>query len=316
MQLLWLSGAAAGALALAALPTAPANGTDRVFHDAAGRSIHFTTRVGDAPLARYARVLSQAIHGDEIERLTIEVVAPADVPRLCATPKAVACHIHGGDARPRIVIAPGPRTERLLLHEYGHHLDIHLANGVRSEPNGTPRWWAARRIGAGIRAGHLTRDYEAGWHGAVPELFAEDYARLNGGSGWMVRSVPASSRPVLRALRRDLAAALRSRAPAPRRGGRILSRRGLLTRADRQFVLFRTGTSPELATGTFAIRRGGGSGVRFRLVCDGRRLRDAARDTAGPIRLARRLPANAECRAVIEGGPAVYSLVMRRTRTL
>ena len=315
MKFLWFPAVAGGAL-IPALVASTAGGADRIFRDDQGRAIHFTSRVGDAPLARYARVLREAIHGDEIERLRIEVVRPADVPRMCATRGAVACHIHGGRKGPRIVIAPGPRAERLLLHEYGHHLDIHLANGARPEPNGTPRWWRARGIGARVRAGRLSRGYGAGWHEAVPELFAEDYARLNGGGGWLIRGVAPPSRAVLRALRADLRSALRARGPAPLLGRSLLGQRGRLVAADRNVVMFRTGPRPEMARARIRLTRGGDARAWVRLICDGRRLRDAMVGPGPPTTLVRRLPARARCRIVLESGgaPAGYTLVLRRTR--
>lgn len=315
MKLLWLS-AVCGAALLPALAASTANGADRTFRDSEGRAIQFRTHVGDAPLGRYAQVLRNAIHGDEIERLTVEVVRPGDVERVCKTRGAVACHIHGGGRGPRIIIAPGPRAERLLLHEYGHHLDIHLGNGARPEPNGTPRWWRARGITAGVRSERLNRGYSAGWHHAVPELFAEDYARLNGGSGWLIRGVEPPTRSVLRALRRDLRAALRARRGAPRTGLRALGQRGLLTRGDRNVIMFRTGPTPELIWGSVRLTRGGKSGVQVRLICDGRRLRDAIIRPGRPADLARRLPADARCRIVFENDrvPAAYALTTRRAR--
>lgn len=315
MKLLWLF-AAVGIVFLAALTTPSADGATRVFRDGDGRAIRFNDQTGNAPLARYANVLRRAIHGDEIERLTVWVVPRREVPRVCQTPNAVACHIRSGSKGPRIVISPGPRAERLLLHEYGHHIDIHIGNGARTEPNGTTRWWGARGITRKVRNRSLRNGYGGGWHSAVPELFAEDYAKLNGASGWMIRGLRPPSRSVLRALRADLKSALADRAPAPRVGRRTISQRGSLPFADRNLVLFRTGAYKERIAARITLTRGRAALMDATLVCNGRRLGRARIAVGRPAEFARSLPAGASCRVSIKniGDGGAYALTISRLR--
>ncbi len=148
-------------------------------------------------MAGYARVLRGAIHGAEIEDVTVRVVAPSRIRAQCGDPRAVACY--SGDGEEGLIVIPsGPaqRVRATLLHEYGHHIKATTA---------TPRWWAARRIAARLRSGQVVMDDRKGWTRSVEEIFAEDYMAMHVRGGYSIPWLPQPSATVLRALRRDLA---------------------------------------------------------------------------------------------------------------
>lgn len=178
--------------------------------DDAGRAIVFDVRAPGADVDGYARILRTAVHGDEIQGLTVRVVPLSEVRGACRDARAAGCYMRGREGAV-IMIPPRPAAQlrAVLLHEYGHHIDATRA---------TPRWWSARRMSWRLATGQVARDYSLGWSRSVGEVFAEDYVSLNMRRSWrLVRWLPTPSRAVLRALRRDIAS--RSAQPMPGASG-------------------------------------------------------------------------------------------------
>ena len=195
-------------VAAAAATAGPASGAVVTREDAAGRVITFDvpTSVNVNP---YASVLRRALHGDEIETVTIRFVSRATLTRSCGG-GGVSCY--RGRWRGGEIFLPargGSSTKYSLLHEYAHHLDARygLTSSRRWEP-AARRWWWARRIERRLRSGQVTWDYELGWSRSIGEIFAEDYVQLHAraryGIPWLARPGDA----VLTALRRDVRQAL------------------------------------------------------------------------------------------------------------
>lgn len=182
--------------------------------DAAGRPFGFDPGSTGADPAPFVAVLSRAVHGDEIRDLTVRVVPVRAIRQTCTDPRAVACYErdetgHGVITTSPVLDRQGART---LLHEYGHHIDATYGNGSRSDPNGTPGWWAARRMGRLVATGRVSRTYARGWGHALGEVFAEDYMVMNAGGRSGISWLPQPSRRVRAAMRRDITA---YRGPAP-----------------------------------------------------------------------------------------------------
>jgi hypothetical protein len=195
------------AAVLALAPVSTALGKVTVARDAKGRAITIDVRASEASAASYARILRRAVHGREIAEVTVVVVPVGRITVLCGDRTAVSCY-ETGRTRARIVVpaGAGPQVTRLLLHEYGHHIDASRENGDRPEPNGTPRWWAARRMGSRLRAGQVAFDYSRGWARSVGEVFAEDYVQLAMAGEYGIPWLPPPSATILAALRKDLQA--------------------------------------------------------------------------------------------------------------
>ena len=185
----------------------PALARTTVVPDDAGRPITFDVRATGADVAGYARVLRAAVHGDEIDDVTVRVVPRGSIRSRCRDSRAVGCYSRGPRGSVITIPArPARDVQATLLHEYGHHID----SMVR-----TPRWWSARRMAWRLRSGQVATDYSKGWSRSVGEVFAEDYVALHIRSASAIRWLPRPSSSVLRALRRDISEASSDPQPVP-----------------------------------------------------------------------------------------------------
>lgn len=189
----------------------PADGALVTREDQAGREITFDVPAG-MNVNPYASVLRRALHGDEIESVTIRFVSRATLVRSCGD-EGVSCY-RGGWREGKIFLPArgGTSTRYSLLHEYAHHLDAsyRLTSSRRWEPTAR-RWWAARRISRRLRSGQVTWGYELGWERSIGEILAEDYVQLHARPRYGIPWLDRPSRAVLIALRRDIREALAER---------------------------------------------------------------------------------------------------------
>lgn len=182
----------------------PAHGALVTREDAAGRQITFDAPAG-LDVNPYASVLRRALHGDEIESVTIRFVSSTTLSRACGSAGVSCYRDRWRDAEIFLPTRGGTSTKYSLLHEYAHHLDD--SSGLTSSRRWTPaaqRWWAARRIERRLSSGQVTWNYELGWQRSIAEIFAEDYVQLHTrpryGITWLTRPTAA----VLTAIRRDI----------------------------------------------------------------------------------------------------------------
>lgn len=177
-----------------------ANARNVVVKDNDGRSITFDVRASGVNVQWYADLLRDAAHGDEIERVTIRIVPERNLRRFCGG-GAAGCYTRG-----RIVVPAGQsrQNSHTLLHEYGHHLDFSTGHRGLSEPNGTRRWWAARRMAQKLRNGQVARSYALGWERSIGEIFAEDYAQLHLQTFYQIRWLRSPGDNIRQALKNDL----------------------------------------------------------------------------------------------------------------
>jgi hypothetical protein len=187
-----------------------------VRYDRQGRVMTFDVRTGGVNVNWYAQLLRNALHGDEISDVVIRIVAPRRVAALCG---AGADSCYNGDRGGDTVIVPAGRdgiVAHLLVHEYAHHLDASygltgaLEDEWRNWRRGARDWWSARRLARLLAAGKVTWGYRLGWSHSIPEILAEDYARLELGTPYLIRWLGTPSAAALRALRTDIAAAISS----------------------------------------------------------------------------------------------------------
>jgi hypothetical protein len=198
----------------AIVATGPAVAADRSITDGAGNRIRISLEAPDARAPAIGAILRRAAHGPEINRVRIRAVPAASIARLCSSAAARACYQGASDGSGEIIVpATGTGLEHALLHEYGHHIDNSFRHGAAAEPNGTLRWWRARRMGARVRAGEVAGDYSKGWPRSIGEIFAEDYVQLNLRSSFGIPWLTAPSTSVLRALRRDITGSATGAAP-------------------------------------------------------------------------------------------------------
>lgn len=287
-----------------------------------------TTGVSGAP---YVAALRRAVHGPEISGVTVRVVTADRVAGICG-PGAEACYSGGRDGRGVIVVPvmTGTAMEATLLHEYGHHVDAVHRHRSGREPNGTVRWWSARRMSERIARGALAPDYSLGWERSTGEVFAEDYVRLNLALPWQLGSVPAPTAAVLAAIRRDLTGS--ASGPAPRDAGPVetpgepgatpsrlvVARSGLLAAGEGgeiPFGLLGPGRSVRVT-----VRAAGpgatGPRVRVRVVCDGVGRGTAVATGSRPAVIARGGLGPAECRVDLTNlGETAASVTARLTLT-
>jgi hypothetical protein len=228
-------------LAPGAVKARAAQAATRVFDDGHGRRIHLASEVPGLDLAPYARLLGGIpLHGREIEFVTVTVAAPDKVGAICGSSDAAACYGADDPGRsPRghmYIPASDPDLKHIVTHEYGHHVDNQLLNlaglgfGCDVDGDGSRRWFFTRDLEDGI----YNRGYDCSpvteWDHLLPELYAEDFARANGMTGWVL-PVPPPSRNELGALRLDIAHPFRR---SSSRSRVTLSRRG---EARRRFTL-------------------------------------------------------------------------------
>jgi hypothetical protein len=247
---------------------------EEVREDDAGRPMRFDVRAGGVDVDWYAAQLRRAPHGDEIARVVVRIVDRDELRSTCSR-AAAGCY------RRNLVVVPAGRdrgTARVLLHEYGHHLDSRRGNAAAPEPNGTPLWWRARGMPALVRDRSVRRNYSRGWSRSIGEVFAEDYAYAVLGGRYRIEWLQPPDAVVLRALLADLGLAsppdVTERRPAVRPV--VIDRSGTLSAGERVSVPFgllgprRRVTVRASAGGTARIEVRCGELVRTRAVPGGR----------------------------------------------
>ncbi|MBD0338238.1 MAG: hypothetical protein ICV67_03020 [Thermoleophilia bacterium] len=284
--------------------------------DGHGRTITFDVQTADVNTSWYASILSAAYHGDEISRVTIRIMAPAEIAGVCGS-GAAACYSQRRTGA--LIVVPAGQSDALaaiVLHEYGHHIDASTAvPGIR-EPNGTPRWWAARGMPSLVESGEVARDYGLGWERAIGEIFAEDYVQAHMTARFRIRWLAPPAEDILGAIRQDLgvepARPVPPEAAEPVRAPLVVTRSGALAVGRRQALPFTLLGPGRRVTFTVTLLRGR---VRMEIVCDGRVV---ARQTLGPGRrratLHRSALGPASCRAAVRNAgtaTARYSLRLR-----
>jgi hypothetical protein len=209
---------------------------EEVRTDDAGREIRFDVRAEGVDVDWYADLLRRAPHADEISTVLVRIVDADELGSSCGR-GAAGCY-----ARNRLVVPAGRdrRTARVLLHEYGHHLDRGSGNAAAPEPNGTPLWWRARAMSELVAQQSVRRNYSRGWSRAISEIFAEDYAQIALGGPFRIEWLRPPDALVRTALLADLGLAappdLTSARPALRPV--VIERRGTLTAGERLSVTF------------------------------------------------------------------------------
>ncbi len=269
---------------LAALGLAPAAAAEVVTaKDHQGRTMTFDVQTERVDVEWYAELLRNAAHGDEIERVTVRIVAAADLQRVCGGP-AHGCY--GGPRFAARLTVPAGRSHSLaqtLLHEYGHHVDAYRGVGeAAQEPNGSASWWAARGIAKLLAQGQVSHTYSLGWERAIGEIFAEDYAQLHIEHPYRLEWLAPPAPAVRAALRRDLENVPATPIPAPAKPPVVISRSGTLRPGQVHSVPFELLGTGRRVTFTAGVTRN--TSARMVLRCtDGR---TASRVLGGEARTA------------------------------
>ena len=189
-----------------------------VFSDPHGHRITLATAVPGLSLAPYAQVFAGIYHHDEIQDVTIEIVATDQIETVCG-PEAVGCYLPEDPAysyRGTMWIpasSPSPLDDwtQIAVHEYGHHVDNQLLNfadvlpglGCDFASDGSRNWFFEREIEDHILSG-TTCDPDAAWESLLGELYADDFTWLNGNTGWWDgMPVPPPTERQLAAMQRD-----------------------------------------------------------------------------------------------------------------
>jgi hypothetical protein len=127
--------------------------------------------------------LTQLVHGDELEGMTLYLGTPAEVSQLCGSYDALGCYAPGWT---RIVaigeLWDGVRPEAVVTHEYGHYIAAHRQNPPWDALDwGTKRWATAVNVCARTNAHKMFPGSEDWAYVLNPgEGFAESYRFLNG----------------------------------------------------------------------------------------------------------------------------------------
>jgi hypothetical protein len=158
------------------------------FQDEHGHILTLATDNPGVDLEPFAAMLAGIpYHGGEIEFLHAFVTSRTGIEQICGA-DAAACY--GADAPGRspggamVISYEDPDILHAVVHEYGHHIDTNTYNldGIRGcdvSSDGSRRWFFAREMEDRILE-NLTCDPRADWGQLLPEVFAEDFAQLNG----------------------------------------------------------------------------------------------------------------------------------------
>jgi hypothetical protein len=131
----------------------------------------------------YVDFLASRVHGTELDRLTLVLVAPGELARYCA-PGALACYIPARE----LMIIPGEQTpagqvpvEYVITHEYGHHVAANRDNDPWAAIGWGPKAWATQRsVCAGVaERRYFPNDQGANYRFNPGENWAETYAQLH-----------------------------------------------------------------------------------------------------------------------------------------
>lgn len=280
-------------LVFTCLAAGPAAAALTTHGDGQGNTIVVDNRTKGGQPAKYAQILAETTHGDEINDVTIRIVSRAQLNRECH-PSALACYGAEPRMRPLIFVPPIPasKLKSTLVHEYGHHVDqayTHRSNAPNGL-DGTPRWWSARGISARLNKRKIAWDYRRGWDRSLVEIFAEDFAVTNLGSAADF-DIPWLGRPnsrVKAALNKDL------RDPVG------LTRRHVgvawLRKGTSRTVPFRLTGSRKVTIITAVRNPGGKRPIESVLTCNGVERGRATATTSGTgVIRAGRVAAKAEC---------------------
>ncbi len=277
-----------------------------------------------ADVRHYARVLRDAVHGPEIRRVLVRVVPWAEVARGCGAVDSSGCYRIASPRRGVITVPPGDEDEirHVLLHEYGHHVDA-FRGGTRAapEPNGTWRWWVARRMTERVRAGQAAMGYSLGWTRAVGEVFAEDYVQLNVRAPYTIPWLRPPGPRIRSAINEDItgvpgvpprAEAPGGASPSPAAGRRIV-RRGVLREGETRAVVFELRSARRRIEAVIDLRGvDGPATARAGLRCAGAppAVGEDGADDLVVLRLAAAGPG--QCELVVANGdqPAVYTVTI------
>jgi hypothetical protein len=310
---LLLGGAALALVAIAgSLWTPRADARIVILADSAGRPITFDVRAAGVNLEGYRAILDSAIHGDEIEDVTIRVVPRGRLWVECQADNVAACY-SAPPGRRAVIAVPKDRpgaVRNALVHEYGHHLDGTYRH-LRAAPDfdGLARWWSLRRMGTRVAARQVAWDYSLGWERSIAEIFAEDYAVTNSPGG--PYDIPWLSRPgaaLRQAITRDV---LEPRGVIARKVGWGWMR----TDRVRAVPVPAPGPARRFRAVTRVARGAGKRVVRMELACGGVVIATAAAMPARAGRLRARLPqGTCELRLSAPRKPALQSTIIALPR--
>lgn len=299
---------------LALVTAGPATAETVVTQDREGRTITFDLQSPDADVEWYAELLRDALHGDEISGVTIRIVPWPEIAQQCGA-GASACYSQRR-AGPTIVL-PAGRSDSLaatVLHEYGHHVDAAVSVDGLREPNGTPRWWAARGMQELADSGEVARDYRLGWDRSIGEVFAEDYVQAHMTAPYRIRWLAPPGAAILTAIRQDLGGEPAGPLPPasrPQRLALVVSRAGAVRPGRARALPFGLLGPNRRVTFTATVAPGGRA--RLQIVCNGRVV--AARSLRPGQRRAtldRRGLGPADCRATLRNtGSATKRFTVR-----
>jgi hypothetical protein len=176
-------------------------------NDGHGRSVEMSvstlcqaicTDASPTDLQNLANFLGSLAHGDEMNSVTVMVVAPTPEMATNCGPGALACYYPSQNllyvSGDNDTAGDGATRDYVLAHEYGHHLANHRNNAPFDDPAldwGPKNWATYERICEGVKSGVYfpgNEDAGAGGHyySNPGEAFAEAYAqnRLPGIVGW------------------------------------------------------------------------------------------------------------------------------------
>jgi hypothetical protein len=273
------------------------------FTDAQGRAFTISTDIPDVDLKPFANVLAAVAHGDEITKVRVEAVKLEQMGTVCGNPQAVACYAPDDPQRSFAgqlwFGVDDPDVVHTIVHEYGHHVDNqllnlgHLGGACTFGNDGSRNWFFERQLEDTFLESGVSCRRDADWEHLLGEVFAEDFTKLNGIGGWVLRSVPPPTQQQLGAMAFDMQERYRpSRrrwSPAVRPGGARTRRFTLRNwtildfRTSSRFALrvVRRGATPRVAgrgrrvfqlvpPGKYEVRVAGrrGAGGRARVVLD------------------------------------------------
>ena len=294
----------------------PAAAETVVTQDREGRAMTFDLQSPDADVEWYAEILRGALHGDEISAVTIRIVPWPEIAQQCGA-GAGACYSQRRAGA--TIVLPAGQSDSLaatVLHEYGHHVDATVSVAGLREPNGTPRWWAARGMQELADSGEVARDYRLGWDRSIGEVFAEDYVQAHMTAPFRIRWLAPPGEAIVSAIRQDLGAEPAGPLPPtaePRRQALVVTRAGALRPRQARALPFGLLGPNRRVTFTATVAPGGAA--RLQIVCNGRvvatrNLRPGQRRAT----LDRRGLGPAECRAALRNTGATAKRYTVRLR--
>ena len=304
----WGAAVVAGSVAAFAL-AGPAAARTVTLKDNEGRPITFDVRAKQVDTKWYANLLRAATHGDEIANVTIRIVPRNQLVEHCG-PGAAGCYgrNRGGG---RIVVPAGRNADvaHTLVHEYAHHIDRSHRHRGLPEPNGTPAWYPARKMGIRTDRGKVGLDYRNGWDRSIGEIFAEDYAQTQLGTRYGISWLAAPDATVRAALERDLGK-LPAKPAQPDVAPLVIKRSDKLGPRDQRALPFGL-LGPDRRV-TYTVRIGGaklaGTRARLELTCGGKRFTKLVRRGSSVVRIDRRRLGSGQCQVTLINNTADKTL--------